>query len=153
VHGPVDLTDDRGQRAAAPTRPHRQRQAMPPQVALGLSVTAVLAVLGITASPLPASFTGSGTPAELPAAAVAALAPGASGGVPDDRTATRPAPSTTSPSLSVTPAQTGRTATKAAPKNTATTFASRPSGLEGQEKRAEAEGYDDHGSENVARGQ
>ena len=77
---------------------------MPPQVALGLSVTTLLAVLGITASLLPASFTGSGTPAELPAAAVAALAPGTSGGVPDDRAATRLAPPATVSSPSGTPA-------------------------------------------------
>ena len=183
---------------------------MPPQVALGLSVSALLAVLGITASLLPTSFTGSGTPAVLPAAAVAALAPGASGGVPDDRAATRPAPSATVSSSSGTPAPTARATTRPAPKKTAakTTAAARASGLEGQEDevirlvniergkagcgslrlntllrtairlhvqelgthgglyishvsddgrtfvdRAKAQGYDDPGGENVARGQ
>ena len=183
---------------------------MPPPVALGLSVTALLAVLGIGATLLPASFTGSGTPAELPAAAVAALAPGAGGGVPGAGAATRSAPSATTAS----PAPpTARSSAKATPKKTTaktkTAATAAPvSGREGQEnevirlvnvergragcgslrlntklrtairlhvqelgkhgglyishvsddgrtfvQRAEAQGYDDPGGENVARGQ
>ena len=70
---------------------HRDRQATPSPATLGLAVTALLAVLGAGAALLPSSFTGSGTAAELSEAAVAALAPGAGGGVPG-ATASRVSP-------------------------------------------------------------
>jgi uncharacterized protein YkwD len=85
VHGPVDATDDQGTRSVSPSGRHRGRQSMPPPVALGLAVTGLLMAFGAGSALLPASFTGRGTPAELPAAAVAALAPGAGGGAPGAR--------------------------------------------------------------------
>jgi uncharacterized protein YkwD len=180
---------------------------MPAPVALGLSVTALLAVLGVGAALLPASFTGPGAPAELPAAAVAALAPGAGGGVPGGRAAARPA---AAPSSAATPSSiaTPTTTQSPKPKKKPTKTAARKTGLEGQENevirlvdvergkagcgsltpntklrtairlhvqelgrhgdlyishvsddgrtfvdRAEAQGYDNPGGENVARGQ
>ena len=86
----------------------RDRQAMPSPVTLGLAVTALLAVLGAGAALLPSSFTGSGTAAELPEAAVAALAPGAGGGAPGAGAA-RPSavpPSSAPASVAPTPGRT-----------------------------------------------
>jgi uncharacterized protein YkwD len=74
---------------------------MPPPVALGLSVIALLTAFGAGSALLPASFTGPGTPAELPAAAVAALAPGAGGGAPGAKVTQSAAP--TSPPASPRP--------------------------------------------------
>jgi uncharacterized protein YkwD len=109
-------------------------------VALGLTVFALLTAFGLGAALLPSSFTGPGTAAERPAAAVAALAPGAGGGVPGARASTSPP---VAPSLTVTP-KASKPATKAAkpkPKPTATrtrtaTKAATPKvapGLTGQE--------------------
>jgi uncharacterized protein YkwD len=118
-----------GQAEQGTTGRHRDRQAMPSPVAFGLSVTALLAVFGAGAALLPSSFTGSGTPAELPGAAVAALAPGAGGGAPGAGAA-RPsglpspssaAPSSAAPSPAPTPSRTATSkpaAKKAAPKKT-----------------------------------
>jgi uncharacterized protein YkwD len=119
---------------------HRGRRRVPAPVALGLTVFALLTAFGLGAALLPSSFTGPGTAAERPAAAVAALAPGAGGGVPGARASTSP-PAT--PSLTVTP-KASKPATKAAepkPKPTATrtrtaTKAATPQvapGLTGQE--------------------
>jgi uncharacterized protein YkwD len=66
VHGPVDTT----------------KRKQPSALTLGLSVTALLALLGAGVTLLPASLTGPGTAAESPEAAVAALVPGAGGGTP-----------------------------------------------------------------------
>jgi uncharacterized protein YkwD len=91
---------------------------MPSPVTFGLSVIAVLAAFGTGAALLPSSFTGSGTPAERPEAAVAALAPGAGGGVPGAGAARPPVPPSPSsaPAPSVTPKSAapkpGKTATK-----------------------------------------
>jgi uncharacterized protein YkwD len=93
---------------------HRDRPAMPSPVAFGLSVTALLAVVGAGAALLPASFTGSGTAAELPEAAVAALVPGAGGGAPGTGAAR---PSGAPPSAAVPPSS---AAPKPAPSKTAT---------------------------------
>jgi uncharacterized protein YkwD len=87
---------------------------MPSPVAFGLSVTALLAVVGAGAALLPASFTGSGTAAEQPEAAVAALVPGAGGGAPGTGTAR---PSGAPPSSAVPPSA---AAPKPAPSKTAT---------------------------------
>jgi uncharacterized protein YkwD len=83
---------------------------MPSPVTFGLSVTAVLAAFGVGAALLPSSITGSGTPAELPEAAVAALAPGAGGGAPGAGAArpsippsAAPSPTTSAPSSSAAP--------------------------------------------------
>jgi uncharacterized protein YkwD len=187
---------------------------MPAPVALGLTVAALLAGFGAGAALLPASLTGPGTAAELPTAAVAALAPGAGGGVPSAR-ADRPAGPSASPTPSASPSPTRaakpkpRASTPTKPRTT-TQAMPRPvaAGLEGQENevirlvnvergkagcgsvklntelrtairlhvkelgthgnlyishvsddgrtfvdRAKAQGYDDPGGENVARGQ
>jgi uncharacterized protein YkwD len=55
---------------------------MPSPVTFGFTVTALLALFGAGVALLPSSFTGSGTAAELPETAVAALVPGAGGGAP-----------------------------------------------------------------------
>lgn len=96
---------------------------MPSPVTFGIAVTALLAAFGTGVALLPASFTGSGTAAELPEAAVAALVPGAGGGAPGTGAA-RPSapPPTAAPSAAPPPA--ARTAarqpaaTKPAPKKT-----------------------------------
>jgi uncharacterized protein YkwD len=186
---------------------------MPAPVALGLTVAGLIAVLGFGAALLPASLTGSGTPAESPAAAVAALAPGTGGGAPGDGAARSVGPSafhppsaSPSPSRTAVPKARPTTATRK-PRPKATTAAVAP-GLTGQETevirlvnvergtagcgsvtlntklrtairlhvqelgthgnlyishvsddgrtfvdRAKAQGYDDPGGENVARGQ
>jgi uncharacterized protein YkwD len=102
---------------------------MPSPLAFGLSVTALLAVVGAGAALLPSSFTGSGTAAELPEAAVAALAPGAGGGAPGagvarpSTSAPAPSPSVTASSPSPTPKKTASkkpAAKKPAPKKTPT---------------------------------
>jgi uncharacterized protein YkwD len=189
---------------------------MPAPVALGLAVAGLIGVFGFGAALLPASLTGSGTPAELPAAAVAALAPGAGGGAPGYGAARSAGPSAfPPPSASPSPARTApprarpttTTTKKPKPAPKATTAQIAP-GLAGQETevirlvnvergkagcgsvtlnsklrtairlhvqelgthgdlyishvsddgrtfvdRAEAQGYDDPGGENVARGQ
>jgi uncharacterized protein YkwD len=104
---------------------------MPSPVAYGLSVTALLAAFGLGAALLPSSFTGSGTPAERPEAAVAALVPGAGGGAPGTgaarpSTPPRAAPSSaapTSPAPKPTPSRTASkkpASKKPAPKKTPT---------------------------------
>jgi uncharacterized protein YkwD len=104
---------------------------MPSPVALGLSVAALLALFGTGAALLPSSLTGSGTAAELPEAAVAALAPGAGGGVPGagaarptPSTSLPPSPSASSPSAPAakpgTAAKTKPATAKPAPKKTPT---------------------------------
>jgi uncharacterized protein YkwD len=64
---------------------------MPTPVVLGLAVVALLAAFGAGAALLPGSLTGPGSPAEEPGAAVAALAPGAGGGVPGAGASSAPA--------------------------------------------------------------
>lgn len=97
MYGPVELTGEQGRRSTGPTRQRRVKHRMPVPVALGLYVTALLTALGAGSALLPARFTGPGTPAELSEAAVAALAPGAGGGVPGGGAATRPAASPVRP--------------------------------------------------------
>jgi uncharacterized protein YkwD len=94
---------------------------MPSPVIFSLAVTTLLAALGAGAALLPSSVTGSGTPAELPEAAVAALAPGAGGGAPGAGVARPPVPPSpsSSPSPSVTPESLAPTPGKAAPKKPA----------------------------------
>lgn len=185
---------------------------MPASVTLGLTVAALLGGFGAGAALLPASLTGPGSPAEMPAAAVAALAPGAGGGAPGAR-ADRPAGTSASfaPSASPSPTRAAKPKPRAsAPRklHTAANTALTAPGLEGQENevirlvnvergqagcgsvklntklrtairlhvkelgshgnlyishvsddgrtfvdRAKAQGYDDPGGENVARGQ
>ncbi|HET6529897.1 MAG TPA: CAP domain-containing protein [Actinoplanes sp.] len=114
---------------------------MPAPVALGLTVFALLTAFGLGAALLPSSFTGPGTAAERPAAAVGALAPGAGGGVPGANASTSAPPA--SPSVTVTP-KASKSPTKTAkpkPRPTATrtrtaTKAAAPQvapGLAGQE--------------------
>lgn len=111
MHGPVDPSN-RGQQTENAAGRHRFRPPTPSPVALGLSVAAVLALFGTGAALLPSSLTGPGTAAELPQAAVAALAPGAGGGTPGGEAA-RPTPSTSaSASPSGPAAKPGTTATK-----------------------------------------
>ncbi|WP_212992104.1 CAP domain-containing protein [Actinoplanes auranticolor] len=92
---------------------------MPSPVTFGLSVIAVLAVLGAGAVLLPASFTGSGTPAEQPEAAVAALAPGAGGGAPGARAA-RPSVAPPPPSASASAPAAAPSTAAPKPSRTAT---------------------------------
>jgi uncharacterized protein YkwD len=105
VQGPADQR---------PTGRHRDRQAMPSPVTFGLSVTALLAVVGAGAVLLPSSFTGSGTAAEQPEAAVAALVPGAGGGAPGTGVARPSATPPSSPAVapSATTPKPRKTATK-----------------------------------------
>jgi len=114
-----------GQTGAGSAGRHRDRPPMPSPVIFGLAVTALLAVVGAGAALLPSSFTGSGTAAELPEAAVAALAPGAGGGAPGAGVARPPAapPSSAAPaSAAPTPSRTAATRkpapTRPAPKKT-----------------------------------
>jgi uncharacterized protein YkwD len=93
------------------------------QARLGLSITALLGAFGAGVSLLPASITGTGVTAETPAAAIAALAPGAGGGAPGAATSAPPAApaprATTSPSASRSAAAKATAkakATKASPK-------------------------------------
>jgi uncharacterized protein YkwD len=184
---------------------------LPAAAALGLSVTGLVAAFGLGTALLPASLTGPGTPAELPAAAVAALAPGAGGGAPGGKAVTPAAnPSPTVPPSAI-PSPTRTAATPAARITPAPPIKKKPTiapGLAGQETevirlvnvergkagcggvtlnvklqtairlhvaelgrhgnlyishvsddgrtfvdRAKAQGYDDPGGENVARGQ
>jgi len=138
VHGQVEPT---GRANRAPSGRHRGRRPLPAPVALGLTVFALLTAFGAGAALLPSSLTGPGTAAERPAAAVAALAPGAGGGVPGAtasasappqppstaaKASPRPSKAPTSPAASPKPKAT-RTATKKA--STPTVAA----GLTGQE--------------------
>jgi uncharacterized protein YkwD len=208
VYGPVDSPDDRATRPAGPARRHHERHRVPAAAALGLSVTGLVAVFGLGTALLPASLTGPGTPAELPAAAVAALAPGAGGGAPGGKAVTPAAsPSPTVPPSAI-PSPTRTAATPARPTPPAKKKPTIQPGLAGQETevirlvnvergkagcgavklnvklqtairlhvaelgthgnlyishvsddgrtfvdRAKAQGYDDPGGENVARGQ
>jgi uncharacterized protein YkwD len=101
-----------------------------PAAALGLSITALLSAYAAGVAFLPASFTGPGVSAETPAAAIAALAPGTSGGAPGAR-ASQPAPS---PSPTPSPAAKVKVqpAKKPVSKVTTTKVAT-GSGLPGQE--------------------
>jgi uncharacterized protein YkwD len=186
---------------------------MPASVMLGLTVAALLAGFGAGAALLPASIAGPGTPAEMPAAAVAALAPGAGGGVPGARAGGPSGMSASfAPSASPSPTRTAKPKPRtSAPKKLRAAATAAPviaPGLEGQENevirlvnvergragcrsvelntrlrtairlhvkelgshgnlyishvsddgrtfvdRAKAQGYDDPGGENVARGQ
>jgi len=143
VHGPVIPTDQE-QQAASPTGRHRGRQRMPSPVSLGISVTALLAMFGAGVALLPASLTGTGTAAEWPEAAVAALAPGAGGGAPGagvarSTPASPPPPSASAPAATPSKTATKKPATKkpAAKKSPASKPATRapevPAGLPGQE--------------------
>jgi uncharacterized protein YkwD len=129
---------------------HRGRQSMPSAATLGLSVTALLALVGAGAALLPSSLTGPGTAAELPEAAVAALAPGAGGGAPGagaarpspsaSTSASAPAPSA-SPSAKPAPKPSKKATKKPAPKKKTTTPTRKPptsaprvgAGMAGQE--------------------
>lgn len=115
---------------------------MPAPAALALSVTGLLGAFGLGAALLPSSLTGTGTAAERPDAAVAALAPGAGGGVngvgtpssapapPASAPPGSPAPGTAAPSTSAPPPSkapskkaTKKPATKATTKQTRRTSA------------------------------
>jgi uncharacterized protein YkwD len=88
VHGRVDETDDRDlTNGAGPTGRHRGRRPMPAPLALGLTVTALLTAFGVGAALMPGSVTGSGAPAEAPAA-YAVQAPDGAAGVGADGTTT-----------------------------------------------------------------
>jgi uncharacterized protein YkwD len=212
VYGRVEPTGDPEPRAANPTGRHRSRRPVPASVMLGSIVAALLGAFALGAALLPSSFTGPGAPAEVPAAAVGALAPGAGGGVAGAREPRPANPSASrSPSASPSPTRTARpkprTSTSAKPRPRTTTVHP-PSGLAAQETevirlvnverrragcgslalntrlrtairlhvaelgrhgnlyishasddgrtfvdRAKAQGYDDPGGENVARGQ
>ncbi|RSM67481.1 SCP-like extracellular [Actinoplanes sp. ATCC 53533] len=82
----------------------------------GVTVTALLALFGTGAALLPSSFTGPGTAAELPEAAVAALVPGAGGGAPGTGAA-RPS---TPPPPAAAPATAAPAPTRTAAKKPAT---------------------------------
>ena len=139
-----DQPTDRPNRAASGR--HRGRRPLPAPVALGLTVFALLSAFGLGAALLPASFTGPGTAAERPGSAVAALAPGAGGGVPGARAASAGPPSAAptssaparpavkaTPKVSKSPA---RRSSSPRPKTTRTTSKPSPrvaSGLTGQE--------------------
>jgi uncharacterized protein YkwD len=116
----------------------RPSRRLPAPAALALTVTGLVAAFGLGAALLPASLTGPGTPAEMPAAAVAALAPGAGGGVPGDRAAA-PVSIAPSPRPSASPSPT-RTAPRPShsPSRTASSRPAVPKvvvapGLPGQE--------------------
>jgi uncharacterized protein YkwD len=207
VYGRVEPTSDAEARGR-----HRSRQPVRESVPLGFIVAALLGAFALGVALLPASLTGPGAPAEVPAAAVGALAPGAGGGAPGARESGPAGPSASrSPSASPSPTRTARpkprksTSAKPSPR---TTTARPPSGLAAQETevirlvnverrragcgslamnarlrtairlhvaelgrhgnlyishvsddgrtfvdRAKAQGYDDPGGENVARGQ
>jgi uncharacterized protein YkwD len=92
---------------------------MPAPAALGLAVVALLSAFGAGAALLPASLTGPGSSAEQPEAAVAALAPGAGGGVPGAGASSAPSvPPSVAPSPSVTPS--AKPSVTATPKKSAT---------------------------------
>jgi uncharacterized protein YkwD len=128
-------------RDGTPTPPEGLVRRLAPQTysaRLGLSITALVGAFGAGVSLLPASFTGSGIIAETPAAAIAALAPGAGGGAPG---AAPPSPSAApppaSPSVSATPSAKAKpkatpATSKASPKPTKTT-AKAATGLTAQE--------------------
>jgi uncharacterized protein YkwD len=111
---------------------------LPAPVALALTVLALLTAFGAGAALLPSSFTGPGTAAERPAAAVDALAPGAGGGAPG---ATASASASPSPSVTVTTKASAKpkkatAEPKPTPTRTATRRAAKPTvaaGLTGQE--------------------
>ena len=144
MYGQVEPTG-RANRAASGR--HRGRQPLSAPVALGLTVFGLLTAFGLSAALLPASFTGPGTAAERPAAAVAALAPGAGGGAPGARASSSDpasAPATTPPKVKAAPttkAPASKAPTKKAtkPKPTATRTSTKPAapkvaaGLTGQE--------------------
>jgi uncharacterized protein YkwD len=95
--------------------------------ALALSVTGLLGAFGLGAALLPSSVTGAGTAPERPEAAVAAVAPGAGGGVPGVRTTPPSAAATTPPAPKKAPSATpkpsrssAKATTKPKPKITAT---------------------------------
>jgi uncharacterized protein YkwD len=111
-----------GDQAVRPSARRRRQPRLPAPAALALVVTGLIAAFGLGSALLPASLTGPGTPAELPAAAVAALAPGAGGGVPGNRAA-RPATTAPSPTPPASPSP-----TRAAPRRSPSrTPSSRPS--------------------------
>jgi len=109
-----------------PTGRRRDQRTMPSPVTFGVTVTALLALFGTGAALLPASFTGPGTAAELPEAAVAALVPGAGGGAPGAgvaRPSTPPPPSSAPSAAAPAPGKTTAkkpAAKKPTPKKTPT---------------------------------
>jgi uncharacterized protein YkwD len=219
VHGPVERP------SARPGRHREHGRSVP--VLLSVSTVALLAALGAGVALLPDRLTGSGSTAETPAAAIAALAPGSAGGAVSPPAATPPisprpvaastpapsAPGSAAASPAKKPSTTKTSATKTSTTETRTTPSRTPatktaSGLAAQEtevirlvnvergkagcgrvtlntelrtairlhvaelgrhgdlyishvsddgrsfvQRAEAQGYDDAGGENVARGQ
>jgi uncharacterized protein YkwD len=136
---------------------HRVR-VLPTSLTLGISVTALLGLLGVGVALLPASLTGPGlTGPEMtgpgrPAAAIASLAPGVGGGTPAGHPTARPAdlvtpptgatsnpPVRTSPAprrTTATPAPGGRTAEPAPGGRTAqpAPSAKKATGLAAQEE-------------------
>lgn len=109
-----------------PTQPsrvtgrHRDKRHMPAPYALGVTVLALLSAFGAGAALLPARFTGAGTAAEEPAAAVAALTRGTEGGAPGVGGA---APGTTT-SPATSPSATASAPATALPSPTASATAS-----------------------------
>lgn len=118
MYGQVEAT---GQGTRTVSGRHRGRRRMPTPAALSLAVVALLSVFGAGAALLPASLTGPGSAAEQPEAAVAALAPGAGGGVPGaGASSAPPAPPSSSPGLSPSPAPSRSVTPSAKPSVTAT---------------------------------
>ncbi|GGQ37809.1 CAP domain-containing protein [Couchioplanes azureus] len=126
MRGPIEQTDreqhaaiEREQRAGWAGR-HRGRRPMPPAARLILPVGGVLAVLGAGAAFLPSAFTGSGTAAERPEAAVAAVARDAEGATPGASTGTAGQSAAPAPSgAAATPSSKPATTKPAAKKTTA----------------------------------
>ena len=121
MYGQVEPT---GQGTRTVSGRHRGRRRVPTPVALSLAVVALLAAFGAGAVLLPASLTGPGSQAEQPEAAVAALAPGAGGGVPGAGASSAPPPPIAPSSAAPTPSRSVKASPKpsvtATPKRTVT---------------------------------
>lgn len=137
MYGQVEPTGDPVPRAPNPTGRHRTRRPIPAVALLAIMVAALLGAFALGAALVPASLTGPGAPAEVPAAAVGVLAPGAGGGVPGATASRSAGPSASrTPSASPSPTRTTRpkprSSTSAKPERHTTTTRP-PSGLVAQE--------------------
>ena len=75
MYGRGETTDGHEPAVSGTPARHREQRTMSAPVALALTVTGLLSAFGAGAALLPQSVTGTGSAAETPAAAVAALAP------------------------------------------------------------------------------
>ncbi|MEV6601836.1 CAP domain-containing protein [Actinoplanes sp. NPDC051346] len=111
MRGPIEQTDTEQQGQAG-----RHRRQLPAALRVALPVGGVLAAIGVGAALLPSDFTGSGSVAERP---VAAVAPAAGAGTPGAGSGTAGSPNAPGTSAAPAPSSKPPTTKPAAKKTTA----------------------------------